>query len=229
MVRGHLRQSTKPWRRLERPCLDAGWPGPFPATFSGAKVPWEFQANRPDTDHFNRDFKPEAARGGVQICRLNPSTGQTTPLTRKPRACGTSAPALRTMVGRSHSVARKLARQSARTLGDGHRWTARTLAHARHRRPGGRPSALVARRVRPGIVKRQRSCCCLYSHLTQPSVTLKHHDTLKPEIGVEIGVGPEQCVAAKRFARFVIDTEPRYSRFSGPFSGSKESISISLR
>ena len=41
----------------------------------GAKVPWEFQASRPDTDHFNRDFKPEAARGGTSICRLDPTTG----------------------------------------------------------------------------------------------------------------------------------------------------------
>lgn len=38
----------------------------------GSKTPWEFQANRPDTDHFNRDFKPEAAVGGTEICRLNP-------------------------------------------------------------------------------------------------------------------------------------------------------------
>jgi len=53
----------------------------FPRRSPDAKVPWEFQANRPDTDHFNRDFKAEAARGGVHICRLNPGTGQTTPLT----------------------------------------------------------------------------------------------------------------------------------------------------
>ena len=53
----------------------------FPRRSPGAKVPWEFQAKRPDTDHFNRDFKPDAARGGVQICRLNPSTGQVKPLT----------------------------------------------------------------------------------------------------------------------------------------------------
>jgi Tol biopolymer transport system component len=46
-----------------------------------AKVPWEFQAQRPDTDHFNRDYKPEAARGGAQICRINPLTGAVTELT----------------------------------------------------------------------------------------------------------------------------------------------------
>jgi len=53
----------------------------FPRRSPGAKVPWEFQAKRPDTDHFNRDFKPDAARGGVQICRLDPGTGRTTSLT----------------------------------------------------------------------------------------------------------------------------------------------------
>ena len=53
----------------------------FPRRSPGAKVPWVFQTNRPDTDHFNRDFIPERARGGVQICRLDLSSGKTTPLT----------------------------------------------------------------------------------------------------------------------------------------------------
>jgi TolB protein len=47
----------------------------------GAKVPWEFQPNRPDTDHFNRDFKPELACGGTEICRLDPRDGLVTRLT----------------------------------------------------------------------------------------------------------------------------------------------------
>ena len=47
----------------------------------GAKVPWEYQAQRPDTDHFNRDYQPDAARGGTQLCRLNPATGAVTELT----------------------------------------------------------------------------------------------------------------------------------------------------
>jgi dipeptidyl aminopeptidase/acylaminoacyl peptidase len=38
----------------------------------GSRVPWEYQAQRPDTDHFNRDFKPDQARGGVSLCRLDP-------------------------------------------------------------------------------------------------------------------------------------------------------------
>lgn len=52
----------------------------FPRRRPGTKVPWEYQAQRPDTDHFNRDFKPELARGGVEICRLNPTTGAVTVL-----------------------------------------------------------------------------------------------------------------------------------------------------
>jgi TolB protein len=47
----------------------------------GSKVAWEFQPQRPDTDHFNRDFKPELARGGTEICRINPGDGSVTCLT----------------------------------------------------------------------------------------------------------------------------------------------------
>lgn len=46
----------------------------------GAKVPWEFQSLRPDVDHFNRDYKPELARGGTEICRLDPASGAITVL-----------------------------------------------------------------------------------------------------------------------------------------------------
>ena len=47
----------------------------FSRKLEGSKVPWEFQSQRPDTDHFNRDFKPDAASGGTEICRLDPRTG----------------------------------------------------------------------------------------------------------------------------------------------------------
>ena len=47
----------------------------FPRRLPGSKVPWEFQSQRPDTDHFNRDFKPDSARGGTEICRLDPHDG----------------------------------------------------------------------------------------------------------------------------------------------------------
>ena len=42
---------------------------------------WEYQPGRVDVDHFNRDFKPEAAKGGTQIARLDPHDGSTTALT----------------------------------------------------------------------------------------------------------------------------------------------------
>lgn len=54
----------------------------FPRRLPGSKVPWEYQPQRPDTDHFNRDFKPDLARGGTEICRLDPRTGTVTALTR---------------------------------------------------------------------------------------------------------------------------------------------------
>ena len=54
----------------------------FPRKLNGSKVPWEFQPQRPDTDHFNRDFKPEQARGGVEVCRLNPRDGRISRLTQ---------------------------------------------------------------------------------------------------------------------------------------------------
>jgi TolB protein len=53
----------------------------FSRKLPGAKVAWEYQAQRPDTDHFNRDFKPGLARGGTELCRLNSHTGKVTRLT----------------------------------------------------------------------------------------------------------------------------------------------------
>ena len=54
----------------------------FSRRLPGSKVPWEFQPQRPDTDHFNREFKPQLARGGTELCRLDPRTGSTTTLAR---------------------------------------------------------------------------------------------------------------------------------------------------
>jgi TolB protein len=53
----------------------------FPRRTPGAKVAWEYQAGRVDVDHFNRDYKPELARGGTEICRLDPRDGSETVLT----------------------------------------------------------------------------------------------------------------------------------------------------
>lgn len=54
----------------------------FPRRLPDSKVPWEYQSNRPDTDHFNREYRPELARGGTEICRLDPRNGSITSLTR---------------------------------------------------------------------------------------------------------------------------------------------------
>ena len=54
----------------------------FPRRFPHSKVAWEYQPDHPDTDHFNRDYKPELSRGGVQICRINIHTGEIKALTQ---------------------------------------------------------------------------------------------------------------------------------------------------
>ena len=46
-----------------------------------ARTAWEYQADRPDTDHWNRDYKPELAQGGTQICLIDPHTGDITAIT----------------------------------------------------------------------------------------------------------------------------------------------------
>ena len=48
-----------------------------------SKVPWEYQAGRADTDHFNRDYKPESASGGTEIAELDPLTGEVASLTER--------------------------------------------------------------------------------------------------------------------------------------------------
>lgn len=46
-----------------------------------SQTAWQWATDRPDTDHFNRDYKPEEARGGTDICLLNPLTKEITPIT----------------------------------------------------------------------------------------------------------------------------------------------------
>ena len=53
----------------------------FPRRSEGARVPWQYQVGRPDVDHFNRDFQPQQARGGSEICRLDPRDASVTALT----------------------------------------------------------------------------------------------------------------------------------------------------
>jgi TolB protein len=53
----------------------------FSRRMPNSKVPWEYQAGRVDTDHFNRDYKPELARGGTDIAQFDPLTNQVVSLT----------------------------------------------------------------------------------------------------------------------------------------------------
>ena len=46
-----------------------------------ARTAWQFQPQRPDLDHFNRNFTPELARGGAQICRIDIGNGTRQALT----------------------------------------------------------------------------------------------------------------------------------------------------
>jgi len=55
----------------------------FPKRLPGTRVAWEYQPQRPDTDHFNREFKPEQSHGGVGTCRLNPRDGSAEWLPRR--------------------------------------------------------------------------------------------------------------------------------------------------
>jgi len=47
-----------------------------------SKPAWEYQRNRVDVDHYNRDYKPELAQGGTEIVRMNPKTGNIKRITK---------------------------------------------------------------------------------------------------------------------------------------------------
>ncbi len=53
----------------------------FSRRMPNSKVPWEYQSGRADTDHFNRDYKPESARGGTEIAQFDMQTSQVVSLT----------------------------------------------------------------------------------------------------------------------------------------------------
>lgn len=53
----------------------------FPRRTPGAQVAWKYRTGQPDLDHFNRQYLPEQAHGGAQICRLDPRDGSITELT----------------------------------------------------------------------------------------------------------------------------------------------------
>ncbi len=61
----------------------------FTQTLHDSRTAWDFQTDRPDTDHFNREYEAERARGGTEILLLDPFTGGIETLThREPDAKG---------------------------------------------------------------------------------------------------------------------------------------------
>ncbi len=54
----------------------------FSRKLPGSKPAWEFQSRRPDTDHFNRDYRPELAHGGTEICQIDPRSAEVQRLTQ---------------------------------------------------------------------------------------------------------------------------------------------------
>ena len=47
----------------------------------GARTAWQYRPDRPNRDHFNRDYRPKEARGGTDICLIDPETGLITTIT----------------------------------------------------------------------------------------------------------------------------------------------------
>ena len=47
----------------------------------GSLTAWQWATERPDSDHFNRDYVPEKARGGSDICLIDPETKAFTKIT----------------------------------------------------------------------------------------------------------------------------------------------------
>lgn len=47
----------------------------------GSQTAWPYRVGQSDLDHFNRDYHPELARGGTQLCLIDPLTGEITPIT----------------------------------------------------------------------------------------------------------------------------------------------------
>lgn len=54
----------------------------FPMRMEGSRTPWQFAPNRPDRDHFNRDFQPAEARGGVYLALVDVASRRVEALTK---------------------------------------------------------------------------------------------------------------------------------------------------
>ena len=114
----------------------------FPRRTPGVRVAWQYRVGKPDEDHFNRDFQPDEARGGTEICRLDPKDGSITALRTAIRPCGIlrqriAARTAHRLLPRGHG-------RCAGRVGDGRRRRQPARDYARHRRSRRGSSALAA-------------------------------------------------------------------------------------
>ena len=54
----------------------------FSRRLPNSNTAWVYRTHKADIDHFNRVYKPELARGGTEICRLDPTSGAVTRITQ---------------------------------------------------------------------------------------------------------------------------------------------------
>jgi TolB protein len=47
----------------------------------GSRTAWQYRVGLPDRNHFNRDYRPDEARGGTEICTIDPETREVKVLT----------------------------------------------------------------------------------------------------------------------------------------------------
>ena len=52
-----------------------------------SQVAWAYRTEQPDLDHFNREYKPDQAKGGTEICKVSPEDGSVTRPDPKRTAC----------------------------------------------------------------------------------------------------------------------------------------------
>ena len=71
----------------------------FPRRHPDSKVAWEYQPQRPDVDHFNRDYKPEQARGEPKSVGSTRAMDRASRLPATNRASGTFGPLNRLTAG----------------------------------------------------------------------------------------------------------------------------------
>ena len=45
-----------------------------------SRTAWPYRIGQPDLDHFNRDYRPDLARGGTRLCLIDPEDGSIMPI-----------------------------------------------------------------------------------------------------------------------------------------------------